>query len=190
MDEGWKSEISTPALVLNYDVLMKNIRTMAKFVKESGINLRPHLKTAKMPIIAHMILKEGGANGIAVAKVGEAEVFAQSGINDILIANQVIDKDHIKRLVMLNNYTMTRCAVDSKQNILELSHLINFFFIVSLNLSRLLILLITSPSKKLIACISKSSESISECPTFSISSVITSANFNKNNFSFINLYRN
>lgn len=121
MDDSWKSEISTPALVLNYDTMLKNIKTMAKFVKETGVNLRPHLKTAKMPIIAHMILKEGGANGIAVAKVGEAEIFAQSGIDNILIANQVIDIEHIKRLVMLNSYVLVRCAVDSKKNILDLS---------------------------------------------------------------------
>ncbi|MBY9004412.1 MAG: alanine racemase [Candidatus Lokiarchaeota archaeon] len=121
MDDNWKSDISTPALVLNYDTMLKNIKTMAKFVKDTDVNLRPHLKTAKMPIIAHMILKEGGANGIAVAKVGEAEIFAQSGIDDILIANQVIDIEHIKRLVMLNRYVLVRCAVDSKKNILDLS---------------------------------------------------------------------
>jgi len=121
MDDSWKSDISTPALVLNYDAMLKNIKTMAKFVKDSGVNLRPHLKTAKMPIVAHMILKEGGANGIAVAKVGEAEIFAQSGIDDILIANQVVDLEHIKRLVMLNKYALVRCAVDSRKNILDLS---------------------------------------------------------------------
>jgi len=121
MDDSWKSDISTPALVLNYDAMLKNIKTMAKFVKNTSINLRPHLKTAKMPIIAHMILKEGGAKGIAVAKVGEAEIFAESGIDDILIANQVIDVEHINRLVMLNKYILVRCVVDSKKNILDLS---------------------------------------------------------------------
>lgn len=121
MDENWKAEISTPALVLNYDVMVNNIKTMSKFVKSTKATLRPHLKTAKMPIVAHMILKEGGARGIAVAKVGEAEIFIQSGIDDILIANQVIDPEHIKRLIMLNKYALVRCAVDSKKNILDLS---------------------------------------------------------------------
>ena len=121
MDENWKDKIPTPALVLNYDIMQKNIEIMAKFVKENNVNLRPHLKTAKLPIVAHMILKAGGAKGIAVAKIGEAEVFVQSGIDDILIANQVIDPDHIKRMVMLNKYALVRCAVDSKKNILDLS---------------------------------------------------------------------
>jgi D-serine deaminase-like pyridoxal phosphate-dependent protein len=121
MNEKWKAEISTPALVLNYDIMLKNIKKMSEFVKSTKVILRPHLKTAKMPIIAHMILKEGGARGIAVAKVGEAEVFAQSGIEDILIANQVIDPEHIKRLIRLNKYISARCAVDSKKNISDLS---------------------------------------------------------------------
>ncbi len=121
LETSWKDRISTPALVVDYDIMQKNIETMAKFAKENEVNLRPHLKTAKLPIVAHMILKAGGAQGIAVAKVGEAEIFVQSGIDDILIANQVIDPDHIKRLVMLNKYASIRCAVDSKQNVLGLS---------------------------------------------------------------------
>ncbi|TFG20189.1 MAG: DSD1 family PLP-dependent enzyme, partial [Promethearchaeota archaeon] len=121
MDENWKAAISTPALVLNYDIMVDNIKKMSKFLKSTKVILRPHLKTAKMPIVAHMILKEGGARGIAVAKVGEAELFAQSGIDDILIANQVIDPEHIERLIMLNKYALVRCAVDSKKNILDLS---------------------------------------------------------------------
>jgi D-serine deaminase-like pyridoxal phosphate-dependent protein len=121
LDENWKDKIPTPALVLNYNIMQKNIELMAKFAKENKVNLRPHLKTAKLPIIAHMILKAGGAKGIAVAKVGEAEVFVQSGIDDVLIANQVIDPDHIRRLVLLNKYTSVKCAVDSRKNILDLS---------------------------------------------------------------------
>jgi D-serine deaminase-like pyridoxal phosphate-dependent protein len=121
LKDSWKEDIPTPALVLNYDLMERNIRTMAKFAKENHVNLRPHLKTAKLPIIAHLIIKAGGAKGIAVAKVGEAEIFAQCGFEDILIANQVIDSEHIKRLILLNKYCLVRCAVDSKQNILELS---------------------------------------------------------------------
>ncbi len=94
---------------------------MAKFVKENNISLRPHLKTAKLPIVAHMILKASGAKGIAVAKVGEAEIFAQCGFDDILIANQVYEPIQIKRLVNINKYALVRACVDSKENILELS---------------------------------------------------------------------
>ncbi|MFX0071980.1 MAG: alanine racemase [Candidatus Hermodarchaeota archaeon] len=120
MVDDWKKEISTPALVLNYDIMMRNINTMANFTKENNINHRPHVKTHKCPIIAHKQIK-AGCKGITVAKVGEAEIFAQSGIEDIFIANQVIDPNHIDRFAKLNKYIKIRCAVDSQKNILDLS---------------------------------------------------------------------
>ena len=119
MDNDWKKYIPTPALVLNYDLMLKNIETMAEFVKENNVNHRPHVKTHKCPIIAHMQLK-AGCKGITVAKVGEAEIFAQSGIDDIFIANQVIDPTHIDRLAKLSKYIKIRCAVDSQKNIMDL----------------------------------------------------------------------
>jgi D-serine deaminase-like pyridoxal phosphate-dependent protein len=120
MDDNWKNEITTPALVLDYNKMMENINTMAKFAKEHDINHRPHVKTHKCPIIAHLQLK-AGCKGITVAKVGEAEVFAQSGIDDIFIANQVIVPNHIDRFAKLNKYIKISCAVDSQKNILDLS---------------------------------------------------------------------
>ena len=57
--------------------------------KSVPIDLRPHTKTHKCPTIAKMQL-EAGAIGITCAKVGEAEVLTQTGINDILIANQIV----------------------------------------------------------------------------------------------------
>jgi len=122
MDNDWKKDIPTPALVLNYDIMQKNIETMAKFAKENNVNHRPHVKTHKCPIIAHKQLK-AGCSGITVAKVGEAEIFAQSGIDDIFIANQVIDPTHIDRLAKLSKYIKIRCAVDSNKNVIDLQRI-------------------------------------------------------------------
>lgn len=122
MEQNWKDEISTPALVINYDLMLENIKTMAKFAKDSGVDLRPHVKTHKCPEIAKLQL-EAGARGICVAKVGEAEIFAKGGFNDILIANQVVDLGHIKRLIELNKSSLVRVCVDSKKNITDLNHL-------------------------------------------------------------------
>ncbi len=122
MDDSWKEEIPTPALVLNYNVMKENIEKMAKFAKENNVNHRPHVKTHKCPIIGHIQLKAGSA-GITVAKVGEAEIFVQCGFDDILIANQVIDPTHISRLAKLSKHILIRCAVDSKKNILDLSRI-------------------------------------------------------------------
>ncbi|MFW9897818.1 MAG: DSD1 family PLP-dependent enzyme [Candidatus Thorarchaeota archaeon] len=120
MEKNWKDKISTPALVLNYDIMQKNIETMAKFAKENNVNLRPHVKTHKCPIIGEKQL-EAGANGICVARVGEAEVFARNGFNDILIANEVIEINQIKRLVELNKSSLVRVCVDSEKNVLDLN---------------------------------------------------------------------
>ncbi len=120
--DSWKDDIPTPALVLNYDIMQKNIDVMAKFVRENDINHRPHVKTHKSPIIGRMQLK-AGCKGITVAKVGEAEIFAQCGFDDIFIANQVIDPTHIDRLAKLSKYILIRCAVDSKKNILDLNRI-------------------------------------------------------------------
>ncbi|MHA1805747.1 MAG: hypothetical protein ACTSU4_14620, partial [Promethearchaeota archaeon] len=110
MDDSWKEEISTPALILNYNIMEQNMKHMAHFVKEQGINLRQHVKTAKIPLVAHIQQKLAGNNakGIAVANVGEAEVYAQCGFNDILITNEIIIPNQIKRLVLLNKFSLTR----------------------------------------------------------------------------------
>jgi len=120
MSSSWLNQISTPALVVDYEILRRNIQYMAKFAADCGVKLRPHVKTHKCSKIAHMQL-EAGAEGICVAKLSEAEVFAVSGIKDILIANEIISPDKIQRLLKLNQYTKTKVAVDSKTNIEDLN---------------------------------------------------------------------
>ncbi len=122
MEESWKENISTPALILNYNIMEQNLQHMANFVKENKINLRQHVKTAKIPLVAHIQQKLAGeyAKGIAVAKVGEAEIYAQCGFDDILITNEVILPSQIKRLVLLNKFCLTRACVDSEKNISDL----------------------------------------------------------------------
>ncbi len=120
MEESWKDEISTPALLVYYDMMTENIEKMAKFAKENNVKLRPHVKTHKCPIVGKMQL-EAGANGICVARVGEAEIFAENGFNDILIANEVVNLTQIKRLVELNKTSLVRVCVDSEKNVLDLN---------------------------------------------------------------------
>ncbi|HUY00346.1 MAG TPA: DSD1 family PLP-dependent enzyme [Candidatus Deferrimicrobium sp.] len=124
MSDTWKNEISTPALIVDYDILYKNIKYMAHFAEKSKIKLRPHVKTHKCPLIAHMQL-EAGAQGICVAKISEAEVFAASGIKDILITNEIISPKKIQRLLNLNRYTKIMVCVDSKKNIEDLERFAN-----------------------------------------------------------------
>ena len=118
----WKDKVSTPALIVYYETLIKNIKNMAKFAKENNVALRPHVKTHKCPKIGKLQLN-AGARGICVAKVGEAEVFSQNGFEDILIANEVVEINQIKRLVELNKRSLVRVCVDSKKNINDLNQI-------------------------------------------------------------------
>jgi D-serine deaminase-like pyridoxal phosphate-dependent protein len=99
-----KSEIPTPSLVVDYDKLQKNIAEMAARARMCGMQLRPHTKTHKTPIIAHMQIKAGAA-GIACAKLGEAEVMAAGGIEDIFVAYPIVGEDKVERLLNLAAWT-------------------------------------------------------------------------------------
>ena len=107
--------LDTPVLWVDLDTMEKNIQVMAERIKEAGMLWRPHTKGIKVPEIAHMLLR-AGAMGVTVAKLGEAEVMAAAGINDILVANQVVGEQKIKRLVALCRHADVMIAVDDVQN--------------------------------------------------------------------------
>lgn len=77
------ADLQTPSLVLDQAKLLRNIRRMSAAAGQRGINLRPHLKTAKSIDVAWLAL-EGQPGGIVVSTLLEAEYFAQQGIKDIL----------------------------------------------------------------------------------------------------------
>ena len=90
-------ELDTPSLLIDRAVLESNLRFMQDYANAQGVALRPHTKTHKMPAIALMQM-ELGAAGIAVAKVGEAEVMAAHGLRDILIANEIVGEAKLRRI--------------------------------------------------------------------------------------------
>lgn len=120
--EDYLSKIDTPALIVDSEIMQKNIESMAKFAKQQKINLRPHTKTHKCPELAKRQLQYG-AVGIAVAKVSEAEVMAKAGINDIQIANEVVGETKIKRLLKVMESAKMTIAVDNYANVEMLSEL-------------------------------------------------------------------
>jgi D-serine deaminase-like pyridoxal phosphate-dependent protein len=93
-------DLDTPALVIDLDVLERNIQSMASHCAELGIALRVHTKTHKIPEIAHMQLA-AGSQGIVCQKLGEAEVMARAGIDDILIPYNIVGKPKVRRLADL-----------------------------------------------------------------------------------------
>jgi len=93
--------LSTPALLLDLDALDRNIAAMASHVKKAGIHLRPHSKGAKSIEIGRRQMA-AGAIGICCATLGEAEVIAGSGIENVLVTSPVVTPAMIDRLVALN----------------------------------------------------------------------------------------
>ncbi len=116
------SEIETPALVVDLDIMEANMDKMMAFLKESGagVGIRPHAKSHKTPEIAKMQMAKG-ALGICCAKLGEAEAMAEGGLPDILIANQVIGAKKLERLAATSKKTNLKVAVDTMENLLDIS---------------------------------------------------------------------
>jgi D-serine deaminase-like pyridoxal phosphate-dependent protein len=104
-------ELDTPALLLDLDRIDHNIRLMADHFRTAGVQWRPHAKAFKTPAIAHA-LRRAGAIGVTVAKVSEAEVFASTGIDDILIAHLVVGPAKAARLAALQRQADVKVTVD------------------------------------------------------------------------------
>lgn len=106
------TELDTPSLLLDLNQMEKNIEDVVSFAKQARVNYRPHVKTHKSIEIAKRQI-EAGAIGITVATVGEAEVMAAGGIDDILIAFPVSGKEKLVRIHKLMNKAKITVAVDS-----------------------------------------------------------------------------
>ncbi|MDA4130187.1 MAG: DSD1 family PLP-dependent enzyme [Thaumarchaeota archaeon] len=113
-------DLETPALLVDLDLMEKNIRRMSEFFRGKKAKLRPHVKNHKTPIIALKEIK-AGAVGVAVAKLEEAEVFAWSGVNNIMIMSQIVTDEKIEKLVNLSKQVDVIVAVDNPDNVAKLS---------------------------------------------------------------------
>src|SRR5882757_1140203 len=102
-------DLDTPALYVDLDVLERNIARMQEQCRAWGVELRPHVKTHKIPEIAQLQL-DAGAIGITVAKVGEAEVLPG---DDVLVAYPLL-KEKVPRLRALAKRRRVKVAVDSE----------------------------------------------------------------------------
>ena len=111
--------IDTPALLIDYDIVRENLGWMQRKADEYKVNLRPHTKTHKMPELAR-IQVTAGASGITVAKVGEAEVMAENGLQDIFIANEVVGVSKLKRIRDLSRKIKIRTGVDNEFQVNQL----------------------------------------------------------------------
>lgn len=115
------SQIETPALIIEKEAFYDNMETMKRLLAKTSMALRPHYKSHKCATIAKLQLAMG-AKGITCAKLSEAEDLARAGVNDILIANQVIQPEKLMRLAVLACKTRLTVCVDDAANVLQLEH--------------------------------------------------------------------
>ena len=105
-------ELETPSVLIDMDIMERNIARMQRRCDELGIHFRPHIKTHKIPDIARRQL-EAGAVGIACQKVSEAEVFAAAGFRDIQIPYNIVGARKTARLAALARQVELSVTVDS-----------------------------------------------------------------------------
>ena len=98
------SEIDTPALVVDLDVMERNLRRVADYTRQHGLRLRPHTKTHKSTRIGSRQLQLGAA-GLTVAKISEAEVMMGAEPPDLLVAYPIIGRTKLQRLTALAGKT-------------------------------------------------------------------------------------
>lgn len=106
------SEIDTPRLVVDLDIMERNLRRVAAYAAEHRLRLRPHTKTHKSVRIGKQQL-ESGAAGLTVAKVSEAEVMLGAGPADLLLAYPIIGTAKLDRLMKVARQTRVTVALDS-----------------------------------------------------------------------------
>ena len=107
-----KTDVDTPALLVDLDLMEANIRRVAETCRAHGVGWRPHTKGQKT---VEIIQKElaAGAIGMTCAKLGEAEVLAAHGVRDILIHNQIVGPAKTRRLAALTAIADPIVTVDS-----------------------------------------------------------------------------
>ena len=114
------SELATPALLVDRAVLTANLAAADDLLAGTGKLIRPHVKTHRTPALA-LLQQTAHARGVTCATVGEAEVMADAGISDILIANEVVSPAKIERIVELASRASVLVAVDAAEPVRTLS---------------------------------------------------------------------
>jgi D-serine deaminase-like pyridoxal phosphate-dependent protein len=107
------SELETPSVIIDLDRLEANILRLQNYLSHYGIANRPHVKTHKIPAIAHLQIN-AGAVGITCQKLGEAEVMAEAGIKDIFLPYNLIGAAKLERLMNLARQVRMSVTADSE----------------------------------------------------------------------------
>ena len=121
--------IDTPALVVDLDMMERNLRTMAAFAAQHDVMLRPHAKMHKSAELAKLQIA-AGAVGVCVQKTSEAEALVAGGVHNIFISNEVIAPTKLARVAALTRQLVPlggklAICVDSLEGIKRLADCMN-----------------------------------------------------------------
>ncbi len=108
-------EVDTPALIIDLDAFERNLQRLPERIAGRGVRQRPHAKTHKCPVIALQQIARG-AVGVCVQKVGEAEAMVHGGVADVLVTNEIVGRQKLRRLMALAHLArLGVCADDAGQ---------------------------------------------------------------------------
>ena len=121
--------IDTPALVVDLDMMERNLRAMAALAAQHQVMLRPHAKMHKSAELAKLQM-EAGAVGVCVQKTSEAEALVAGGVHNIFISNEVIAPAKLARVAALTRFLIPlggklAICVDSLEGIKRLATSMN-----------------------------------------------------------------
>jgi D-serine deaminase-like pyridoxal phosphate-dependent protein len=102
----------TPSVVIDLDRVERNVARLQAACDAAGVANRPHIKTHKSPFLAKL-QREAGAKGITCQKLGEAEVMAAAGLDDILISYNILGEEKLGRLAKLMGQANMIVAADN-----------------------------------------------------------------------------
>ena len=108
--------LETPAVLIDSDRVEANLRRAQAHADANGYRLRPHIKTHKLPRFARRQV-ELGAVGITTQKLGEAEVMAKAGLDDIFLPYNIVGASKLSRLAVLNGRVKLAVTADSADTV-------------------------------------------------------------------------
>lgn len=106
------SKADTPCVLVDMDIVESNLQGAQQLSEAMSLPLRPHVKTHKLPQMALRQI-ELGARGITCQKLGEAEVMADAGVDDIFISYNLLGNTRLKRLKALHERITVSVAADN-----------------------------------------------------------------------------
>jgi D-serine deaminase-like pyridoxal phosphate-dependent protein len=113
---GTVAGLDTPCVLIDLDRVEANLKRAQAHADANGYRLRPHIKTHKLPAFAQRQVALGAA-GITVQKLGEAEVMAYAGLEDIFLPYNILGNRKLGRLAALNERVTLSVTADSPETV-------------------------------------------------------------------------